>query len=126
MPVDVEKFTTHLRKHAKQRSQRICATRVREALQAGGANTVGHLIDAKTYGPVMLRNGFHKITVEKPEGYVFMKGDVVVIEPYEGGNPSGHIAGFDGKNWLSDFVQTGFWPGPGYRTHRPSYVVYRP
>jgi hypothetical protein len=41
------------------------------------------------------------------------------------GNPAGHIAGYDGKNWISDFVQHGFWPGLAYVKEKPSYVVYR-
>lgn len=38
---------------------------------------------------------------------------------------AGHIAGYDGKDWISDFVQNGFWPGKAYRTERPDYVIYR-
>lgn len=29
-------------------------------------------------------------------------GDVIIIQPYEGGNPSGHMALFDGQEWYSD------------------------
>jgi hypothetical protein len=40
---------------------------------------------------------------------------------------SGHIQGFDGKNWISDFVQkNGFWPDQEYRKETPAYVIYRP
>jgi hypothetical protein len=50
---------------------------------------------------------------------------VVILQPYEGGSRAGHIAGYDGRKWISDFVQRDFWSGPGYRKQRPPYVVYR-
>ena len=54
-----------------------------------------------------------------------MKGDIVVMEPTEHGNQAGHIAGYDGKNWISDFVQRGFWQGNSYAKEKRGYVVYR-
>ena len=126
MSIDKDKFATHLRKHAETASHSHCAMYVRRALEAGGADTAGHLNNAKTYGPILLRNGFHALRVERPETFLPMKGDVVVIQPAAKGNQAGHIQGFDGNNWISDFVQKNFWPGPVYRRERPSYVVYRP
>jgi hypothetical protein len=38
---------------------------------------------------------------------------------------TGHIAGYDGSNRVSDFVQHDFWPGPIYEREKPNYVVYR-
>jgi hypothetical protein len=125
MPFDTAKFVTHLRAHAGKHSQSSCAKFVRRALEAGGADTKGHPTPAKLYGPTLLRNGFHVITVENPEKFPFQEGDIVVIEPTKHGNPAGHIAGYDGKGWVSDFTQTGFWPGPVYAKEKPSYVVYR-
>jgi hypothetical protein len=71
------------------------------------------------------KNGFHAITVENPDKFAFIQGDIVVIEPTKHGNPAGHIAGFDGKIWISDFTQRCFWPGPVYEKEKPRYVVYR-
>jgi type VI protein secretion system component Hcp len=44
-----------------------------------------------------------------------------------GGKQAGHVAGYDGKDWISDFIQLYFWAGPQYRNQRPrpSYAVYR-
>lgn len=125
MPFDTDKFITYLRKNAAKRSQSKCAKFVRHALEAGGANTKGHPAIAKLYGPILTRNGFHAITVDKPETFGFLKGDIVVLEPTKRGNQAGHIAAYDGKIWISDFTQSGFWPGPGYEKEKPSYVVYR-
>ena len=126
MPFNTDEFTKHLRQHAAGHSVHRCARYVRLALEAGGADTKGYQVPAKTYGPIMLQNGFHEITVEAPETFLFLKGDVVVIQNYPGGDDNGHIAAFDGNNWISDFVQHGFWPGTGYAKARPSYAVFRP
>lgn len=125
MPFDANKFATHLRTHAGKHSQSSCAKFVRRALEAGGADTKGHPTPAKLYGPTLLSNGFHAITVEDPDRFLFQQGDIVVIQPTQHGNAAGHIAGYDGKKWVSDFIQSGFWPGPAYAKEKPSYVVYR-
>ena len=83
-------------------------------------------LDAKDWGPQLLRMGFHQVTVEDSAKFIPMKGDIVVIQPHEGGNRSGHIAAFDGKIWISDFKQRDFWSGRGYRTKRPAHAFYRP
>lgn len=126
MSFDIEKFALHLRANAENQSQGRCARYVRLALEAGGANTAGHPLNAKDWGPVLTRNGFRPITVPNPERFRFQKGDIVVFQPYQGGNPAGHIAGFDGEKWISDFAQRDFWAGPNYRRERPVYAVYRP
>lgn len=125
MPFDKDKFATYLTTHAGKRSQSHCAKSVRLALEAGGANVTGHPTSSKEYGPTLSRNGFHAITVNDPATFSFLKGDIVVMEPTGHGNQAGHIAGYDGQNWVSDFIQHGFWPGPGYKKVTPSYVVYR-
>lgn len=125
MRFNTDEFTSYLRKHAEKHSQARCAKYVRRALEAGGADTSGHPGDAKAYGRVLIRNGFYAVTVQYPEKFMPMKGDVVVMQPTKGGNQAGHIEGYDGRNWISDFVQNGFWPGPVYAKEKPSYVVYR-
>jgi type VI secretion system secreted protein VgrG len=126
MALDTEKFAERLRKGATKKSRKRCAFYVRLALQAGGGKTKGHPADAKDWGPTLRRMGFSEVKVEDPDKYKFMKGDIVVIQPYDGGNKSGHIAAFDGRIWISDFLQTDFWSGPGYRKHKPSHAFYRP
>jgi len=125
MAFDTDKFATYLRKHAGKHSQSHCAKFVRLALEAGGANTKGHPTPARLYGPTLVSNGFHEISVDNPDKFAFQQGDIVVIQPTKHGNPAGHIAGYDGKDWISDFVQHGFWPGTAYAKEKPSYVVYR-
>ena len=127
MGVDVEKFTRHLRDNAVPGFGRgRCGEYVRKALQAGGAQIPQpYPTSGKLFGPTLLMLGFRSVAVDQPEKFTFRKGDVMVMQSHTGGNPNGHVAGFDGINWISDFVQRDFWAGPGYRKHRPGYVVYR-
>jgi len=127
MSVDLEKFTKQLRTNAAKGppGRGRCGEYVRKALQAGGAKFNGNYPPTgKEYGPALEMLGFHQITVDNPDKFSFVKGDVMVMDPYKGGT-AGHVAGFDGKDWISDFVQRDFWAGPAYRKERPNYAVYR-
>jgi hypothetical protein len=129
MPVDLDKFAKHLRANADKGppGKGRCGEYVRKALQGGGAKFHGaYPPTGKQFGPALEMLGFHEITVEDPDNFNFIKGDVMVMEPYKGGKTTaGHVAGYDGKDWISDFVQRDFWAGQGYRTQRPHYAVYR-
>lgn len=77
---------------------------------------------AKDMGPALQKAGFDPVD---KTNYAPQKGDVVVIQPYPGGNANGHIAMYDGKQWISDFKQKDMWGGPRYRTYQPPSQVYR-
>jgi|PersoiStandDraft_1058852.scaffolds.fasta_scaffold04152_7 hypothetical protein len=126
MSFDKDRFATYLRKNSKAHSQRRCARAVRQALEAGGASTRGHPVDAKDYGPTLERNGFYVVSFTDLKAYVPIKGDIVVFGPHPGGNVSGHIQAYDGRGWVSDFRQHRFWPGSAYEREEAVYVVYRP
>lgn len=111
---------TYARQHAMSSSHKMCATYVRMALEAGGVRISG-INFAKDYGPALERNGF----IALGPGQAVREGDIVVIQPYEGGNAAGHIAIYDGSTWYSDFRQIDMWAGPGYRTYTPSHKIYR-
>ena len=121
--IDIEKFVQKLRTQALPPfGQGRCARYVRMALEAAGAQTAGHPVHAKDWGPTLARIGLRALSSEQ---YVPLKGGVVVMEGTST-SASGHIQGFDGRQWISDFVQPAFWPGPSYRKEEPAYVVYRP
>jgi hypothetical protein len=125
---DVEKAVSFLNKVTGDRSIGKCASYVRKSLEVGGINTNPHPISAKDYGPFLSRWGFTKIIVDKSqlENYKPLKGDIGVIQPYEGGSIHGHIQMFNGSIWVSDFKQkSDFWPGSGYRKHKPDFEIYR-
>lgn len=126
MPVDVKKFTVHLRRIALSNyGKGLCATHIRSALEAAGANTAGHPVSAKSYGHILKINGFRIVSKVSDDFREVKPGDIAVIEPPSSGKRYGHIQGWDGKNWISDFVQAGFWPGPAYRNEEPDYEIYR-
>jgi hypothetical protein len=106
-----------------------CAHVTTDAIDDGfsGRLKIDRVNLAKDFGPSLVRAGFRKYS--QKDIIEFKKGDVAVIEGYEGA-PKGHMAMYDGKEWISDFKQTGPhsdlpYPGPGYRKAQPSYKIYR-
>jgi hypothetical protein len=71
--------------------------------------------------------GTARLSRNDPDRFPFIRGDVIVIQLHKGGLQAGHVAGYGGRHWISDFVQIDFWAGPAYRNQkpRPSYAVYR-
>jgi type VI secretion system secreted protein VgrG len=120
---DTKKFAIYLVQHksAKQFGEGRCAHYVRLALAAAGLKPVTWPQSAKYWGGTLLALGF---TTVNQVGYIPETGDIVVIQP-PAGDTNGHIAGYDGKNWVSDFVQREMWPGPAYRAQKPAYVIFR-
>lgn len=118
-----DKAASWITAHASSSSMGICATRVRQALEAGGLSTAGHPVEAKNYGPFLLMSGFSKVS---KQGYFPQKGDIVVIQNHPGGSAAGHIAFYTGTQWVSDFRQPDIMPGSAYRRDNPPMQVYRP
>jgi hypothetical protein len=122
MPWNAAKAVKHLQDHHEDCSKGHCARYVREAIEAGGVTLIRH-VSAKNYGSSLLAAGFMLI----PSGpdYMHRAGDVGIVQPIPG-HPHGHMAMFDGKYWISDFVQKhGIYPGQSYRTAKPPYSIYR-
>ncbi|ENK7249404.1 LysM peptidoglycan-binding domain-containing protein [Acinetobacter baumannii] len=102
--INLEKFAEILRKRAKEKSQHQCAKYVRIALEAGGADTSGHPVAASDWGPTLKKIGYKEIPEEfnKPQ-----LGDIYIITKTDK-HQYGHIAGYDGSQWISDFKQKGY------------------
>lgn len=103
---NVEKATTHLTKHGLKKSKSWCAWYTMRALQAGGCPAI--ILPAQWYSWFMPVVGFKQVskTNYKPQA-----GDVVVFQrpKFRKKNGSihlwGHIAMYNGKQWISDFKQ---------------------
>ncbi|MER8447299.1 hypothetical protein NKH52_29380 [Mesorhizobium sp. M1066] len=96
-----------------------CARSVREAIESGGVKLIptGY---AKDYGWSLTNAGFIETNPIMP-----ISGDVVVIQPIDG-HPAGHMAIYDGREWISDFKQYhGLYPNSAYRRIKPKYKIYR-
>jgi hypothetical protein len=81
-------------------------------------------VDAKDYGRVLEKYGFKPLDPTPGSTYSPMKGDIVVMQQTNQ-SKNGHIAIYNGTNWVSDFKQPDFWPGPSYRSEHPPYKIYR-
>jgi len=129
---DIGAFVKALDRNAKKVPNGHCGRYVGWALKAGGLNIGSH--NGKDYGPYLQDSGF---TTVSTDGYTPQTGDVAVFQNYPGQeDQAGHIQGWDGRNWVSDFVQPspGRYPGrpprihPGkpYREAKVPFVIYRP
>jgi hypothetical protein len=126
-----EESIKHLRKQAQLGSQGQCAKYTRQAIEAGleGAKLPRPAsAQAKDYGLGLQAAGFAPLP-----GMCggFQEGDVAIIDGFEG-HPAGHMAMYDGKQWISDFPQNscvgregGLYPGNAYATKKPEYRLYR-
>ena len=133
--LDIGKFVAALDHNALPRyGKGRCGEFVGKALKAGGIDlesSPGHYHNGKDYGAYLLDAGFSEVS---SDGYKPQAGDVTVFQPYAGDpNNAGHVQGYDGTNWVSDFIQPypatapgGIYPGKGYRANNASYVIYRP
>ncbi|MBK9071083.1 MAG: hypothetical protein IPL79_08800 [Myxococcales bacterium] len=120
---DIANAVNRLNANAKAESLGRCGTYVRLALQAGGVDVSGHPVAGANYGPFLLARDFVRIS-----GDDFVAGDIAVMRAFRGrrkNHPYGHVQMFNGEQWVSDFRQCNFWPGPDYRESQPPYAVYR-
>lgn len=114
-----------------------CAAFTREAIEAGFDDQCVAMPRpparhgkrmAKDYGAGLEALGFQPLP---PMCGGFEAGDVVIIDGHRG-SEAGHMAMYDGQQWISDFSQNnyvgregGLYPGPGYAKDKPAYQVYR-
>jgi antitoxin (DNA-binding transcriptional repressor) of toxin-antitoxin stability system len=118
--LDKNRLADWMDAHALARSSHHCAMFCRQGLQAAGLNTEDRPGNAGDYGPFLLRHGARLVPVE---GYTPQVGDTVVFDKTEQ-HPNGHIEMYDGRQWVSDFLQHGFSP---YRdaAGTPPFRIYR-
>jgi hypothetical protein len=115
--LDKLRAADYLHTHAMSRSSGHCARSVRLALEASGLDTRSHPESAKDYGPFLISLGF---VIVRLDNYAPMTADVAVLQPFEGGDPNGHVEMYDGQHWVSDFVQKDIFAGPGWRQAVPN------
>jgi len=120
--MDVNAAASYADSHAESSSGGACATYVRKALAAGGLTSfnTNHPEFAYQYGPFLMNAGFVQIS---SGGYTAQKGDVVVFQQVPG-HDAGHIAIYDGSQWVSDFKQPNFYVANAYKSG--TYTLYRP
>ncbi|NHB56532.1 CHAP domain-containing protein [Acinetobacter shaoyimingii] len=115
--IDISKFTQHLKGVTARKSSQECAKSIRIALESAGARFQSHPVAAADWGGTLMKLGYRKINLsfDKPK-----EGDIYIINR-TGSHVYGHIAGYTGSGWVSDFKQA------GYAVYKDSvkYTYYR-
>jgi RHS repeat-associated protein len=118
-PFDTSAFVSWMNSHASKGSGGSCAKAVRMGLQKGfgqtptDRNTWDLPVPAKDYGPALTSLDFTDVT-QDPNYYTNQPGDIVVMQPVTGQtNENGHIAVWNGSQWVSDYMQKNFQPYSG-------------
>lgn len=119
----------YARKHAKTKSSGYCARYVANALEYAGIK-FQRQPSAYMYhtNGILKKAGFGLVSTSM-SGYSPQPGDVCVIGRFNN-HKHGHICIYDGKNWISDFVQrtpSPYRDGPGplyfYRYGGPDVAI---
>jgi len=113
-----EKTAAYVTTHYSPKSRSMCAWYVIKAMWRGGC-PIG-LVPAYAYDKTLPQMGFDEMP---SEGHVPMKGDISVL-PQNEKSHFGHIAVYDGKQWVSDFPQRSIYPGSAYRENG-RYRIFR-
>ena len=119
---DIEKAVNYINDNAELKSLSNCALYVRKAINAGGIkNIFGHAFEY--YDTDKLVNfGFKKIGTDI-DSIQLKKGNIVAFGSVSG-HSYGHIAMYNGTQWVSDFKQNSFWVANQYSVEK-KYAIYR-
>jgi len=114
---DSNKAVEYISLHSERKSKGRCAYYVRKALIAGG---IPAYIKAPAclYSKILPLYGFKMI----PHPSTYREGDIVIF-PSVKNHPYGHIAMWNGKQWVSDFKQKGIIVNPAY--NKVDYRIWR-
>ncbi|MBR6283141.1 MAG: CHAP domain-containing protein [Muribaculaceae bacterium] len=115
----VDKAVAYLNAHAEPRSRNMCALYVERAISAGGQPAF--IVPAWGYAYVLPHMGFDEVG---RDCYVPQKGDVVVF-PHVKNHIWGHIAMYNGHQWVSDFKQRGMIVAKEYNRSQCQYFRHK-
>lgn len=117
------------RKHAKSKSSGYCARFVANALEYAGIKFQRQPSAYMYHSNGILKKAGFGLVSTSMSGYSPQPGDVCVIGRFNN-HKHGHICIYDGKNWISDFIQRNPSPysdGPGplyfYRYGGPDVAI---
>ncbi|SFL63001.1 hypothetical protein [Proteiniphilum acetatigenes] len=117
---NINNAVNYLTNNAQESSSGYCARYVREAIEAGGLSTDGRPGSACDYDTYLSTIGFSMVD---SSGYIPQVGDIIVHEATSG-HEHGHIAMYNGEQWVSDFFQNDMYGGSAYRNN-PNYTILR-
>ena len=109
---NIDKSLEYLDNNVQPKSIGKCASYVRKAIEAGGLSTEGRPVSAYMYKDFLPKIGFTEIAEIKgrlnQSDWTLKNakpGDIAVMEH----GKHGHICMFNGKKWVSDFIQNNMW-----------------
>lgn len=114
----IDKFVQKLDSIQALASSKRCARSIRMALQSAGAVFGSHPVAASDWGDTLTQIGFKQI---QPEFDHPQEGDIYIIRRTNK-HVYGHIAGFSGSQWVSDFKQKSY---DVYKEDGLKYEYYR-
>ncbi len=106
--------------HAEPKSKCSCAGYVMRGMWHGGCPVSLVVLPAYGYARVLPQMGFKEVPTQN---YVPRKGDISVL-PRNKNHVFGHIAVYDGKQWVSDFKQSQMLCSKTYRAVG-KYQIFR-
>lgn len=116
--IDIDKFTSKLQGISRQTSSKKCAKSIRVALESAGAQIKSHPVAASDWGNTLTKIGYRQIN---PKFDAPKQGDIYIIRRTSK-HTYGHIAGFTGTQWVSDFRQKSY---DVYKESGLTYQYYR-
>lgn len=116
--LDISKFTEKLVSMSRSTTAHRCARYVRIALQSAGARFTDHPIAASDWDSTLTEIGYKQIrpAFDNPQ-----EGDIYIINRTSR-HRYGHIAGFTGSQWVSDYRQRSH---DVYKDPNVTYEYYR-
>lgn len=103
-----QKAVEYATQEVEEKSRCMCAWYVMRAIQHGGCYPCG-IYPAYAYDKMLPRMGFTKIDPDN-----IQKGDICVLSQ-NSRSQFGHIAIFNGQQWISDYQQKDLFPNDAYR-----------
>ena len=116
---DPELAAEYATQNAESKSVGLCALYVRKAINAGGI-ALFKSGAAWRYKYVLPLLNFHQVGKQEEREV----GDIVVFQPI-GGRKFGHIAMWNGKQWVSDFKQRNLIVHSDYTKEGCEYTIFR-
>ncbi len=105
-----DRAVEYITNHAEPKSTKMCALYVMLGMWYGGCPVSCVALPAYAYEKILPQEGFQEISMN---GYVPKKGDISVL-PRNSKHVYGHIAVYNGKQWVSDFKQHSLFPSKAY------------
>lgn len=114
-----EQAAEYATENAEEKSVGMCALYVRKAINAGGI-PLWRCGSAWRYNKVLTILNFREVAVNEERKV----GDIVVFQPI-GGRKHGHIAIWNGRQWVSDFKQRNFIVHSDYTIEGAQWAIFR-